>query len=92
MHENLDYEVDICKLKIHLVDGFLYGVADFGDLVDAPDVPGGVRDADGGHVEAGPVEARPLAQLLDDLHHHSLPVALVTDLKKLHLWSSLCQI
>ena len=81
-----------CKLKIHLVDGFLYGVADFGDLVDAPDVPGGVRDADGGHVEAGPVEARPLAQLLDDLHHHSLPVALVTDLKNLYLCSSLCQI
>ena len=63
-----------------LVDGLLDGVADLGDLVDAPHVPGGVGDADGRHVEAGPVEPGPLAQLLDNLHHDPLPVALISHL------------
>ena len=66
-----------------LVDGLLDGVADLGDLVDAPHVPGGVGDADGRHVEAGPVEPGPLAQLLDNLHHDPLPVALISHLAEM---------
>ena len=37
----------------------------------------------GRHVEPRPVERRPLAQLLNDLHHDPLPVALVSGLVSL---------
>jgi hypothetical protein len=40
----------------------------------------GIRDVDGRHVESGPVESRPLAEFLDDLHHHPLTVGLVAGL------------
>ena len=40
----------------------------------------GIRDVDGGHVKSGPVESWPLAELLNDLHHHPLTVGLVAGL------------
>ena len=40
----------------------------------------GIGDVDGRHVEASPVEAGPLAELLNDLHHDPLAVGLVASL------------
>ncbi len=39
-----------------------------------------VRNVDSGHVESRPVESRPFAEFLDDLHHHPLTVGLVAGL------------
>ena len=59
------------------LDGLIYRLfnvpTDIVDLIDATHRLVGVRNVDGGHVKARPVEAGPFAQLLHYLHHHSLP-------------------
>ena len=81
---------DVVAVLFQLIEGRLDGLVDrlldvpahVLDLVDALDPPlvGVVRDEDGGHVEAGAIERRPLAQLLHDLHHDPLSVAFVAGL------------
>ena len=42
-----------------------------------------IGDEDGGHLEPLSVEGGPLAEFLDDLHHHSLAIRLVASLVSL---------
>ena len=63
-----------------LVDGFLYVAAHVVNLIDTAHRFVGIGYVDGGHVKACTIEAGPLAQLLDDLHHDPLSIGLMTGL------------
>ena len=57
-----------------LIDGLFNVTTNIVYLIDTSNRFVGIGDVDGWHVKAGAIEARPLAQLLHDLHHYPLPM------------------